>query len=113
MPERKTSVVRVSSEAVQGDGSWVDIQRLKWGEIKRLSKTQKEIQTAGSEGSDVAIRVSDALLAEHVMAWNWVAEDGSPLPQPHGNAEVMDDLTNEEFEFLADAIAGSEDRRKN
>lgn len=113
MPERKTAKVRVASDEVQGEGSWVEVRRMKWGEIKSLSKKQREIKAGGDETADMAIEVSDELLAEHVLAWNWVGEDGEPLPQPHRNVAAMDDLTDEEFSFLADAIAGDERRRKN
>ena len=113
MPERKTSKVRVDASAVQGEGAWVDVRRMKWGEIKALSKRQKAIKAGGDDATDQAIQISDDLLAEHVLAWNWVDDDGAPLAQPLGNVDVIDGLTDEEFEFLADAIAGSESRRKN
>lgn len=113
MPQRKTSIIQVDSTDVQGEGSWVKVRRMKWGEIKALSKRQAEIKAAGDEGANLAIDVSDDLLAEHTMEWNWVDDEGNPLPQPHGNVEVIDGLTDEEFSFLADAIAGSEKVRKN
>lgn len=109
MPQRKTSTVQVDSTEVQGEGSWVRVRRLTWGEIKALSRRQEAIK----EDQEQAIEVTDELLAEHALAWNWVDDDGAPLPQPKGNVGIIDQLTDEEFSFLADAITGNERERKN
>lgn len=109
MPKRKTAVQKVDASQVQGEGAWVEVRKLKWGEIKKLSRQRG---AAGGDEEQI-IEMTDELLAEHVLAWNWVDEDGNPLPQPHGNLDVIDDLTDEEFAFLGEVIGGSEQDRKN
>lgn len=37
-------------------------------------------------------RAVDELLAKLLTSWNFPDEEGNPLPQPNGNAEVMGEL---------------------
>lgn len=46
------------------------------------------------------------LLATHVTEWNWVDDDGVPLPLPKDDASVMDRLTDAELQVLSNALQG-------
>lgn len=46
------------------------------------------------------------LLATHVTEWNWVDDDGKPLPLPKDHPEVMDQLTDLEVQALSNALRG-------
>lgn len=108
MPRRKL-ITRVKSDEVQGEDSWVDIRRMLWKEIKALQKQKKKID----ESEDAGFEVGSELILSHIERWNWCDESGVPLPQPEDDPDVFDDLTDEEFSFLADAVAGNEEERKN
>lgn len=117
MPKRKTSIVRVDASDVQGEGAFVVVKKMQWGEIKALSKQQRKAnklaKTDEEASEEMAIDMTDKLIASRVLEWNWVDDNGDPLPQPKDNPEVIDMCTDEEFEFLGTAIAGSEAVRKN
>jgi hypothetical protein len=53
------------------------------------------------------------LFKRRVRDWNWVDEDGEPLPNPQEDPNVLDTLTDEEFNFLVGCIKGSEEELKN
>lgn len=104
MPKRK-STVRIDSDDVQGGGSWVRVRKMTWRQVKDIARRAED-------DSVDAFEMNDQMLKEQVVAWNWCDEDGQPLPEP-GAEGVFDDLTDEEFTFLIEAISGSEERRKN
>jgi len=70
---------RVDCKAVQGDGAYMLIQPLTFGERK----------------SGISV---DALLSR-IVEWNWTDWEGNPLPLPH-NDEARDLLTDAEVEFI-------------
>ena len=100
MPKR-TSTRRVDSTEVQGEGSYVELRRPKGRDIKAAMR--KDAETADAE----ALAKYDAsleLLRGHVMGWNWVDDDGEPLPQPQDGPDVFDDLTIQEIQFLTEHL---------
>lgn len=105
MPQRQ-GAVRVDSTAVQGEGAYVVLRKLTVGEIKTMRNE------AGKEDADT-FTLSDDIIRARIVEWNWCDESGAPLPQPREHPEVCDSLTDDEFAFLAEAIAGSAEARKN
>jgi hypothetical protein len=82
-PQREYTV---TSERVQGPGTWVKLKRLTWGEVKPFL------------GKDVMEKV-----AAQVLDWNWTDDAGNPLPLPKSGAD-MQGLLAEETGFLLDAV---------
>lgn len=105
MPQRQ-STTRVDASAVQGDGAYVVLRRLTLGEIRTLRAE------TGKEGSDM-FTITEDMIRERIVEWNWADDSGAPLPQPGAHPEVFDSITDEELTFLASAIAGSAEARKN
>lgn len=103
MPQRQ-STTRVDASAVQGDGAYVVLRKLTLGEIKAL-----RVATGGDSDK---IALTEDMVREHLVEWNWADDNGVPLPQPTDPA-VFDNVTDDELTFLAQAIAGSVDQRKN
>ena len=104
MPKRK-NVHKVKTEDLQGEDSFVIIC------IPSVKKVRTLLKTAGS-----TLETFDAgasIIAEHVVEWNWVDNDGEPLPQPKDDPSVVDELTSDEYKRLSEIILGSEDQRKN
>jgi hypothetical protein len=85
----------VASESVQGEGSWVEVKEIKYGEYKRARKLAAE---GGGEELD------EQMIRDHVAAWNWVDDDDNPMPLPSAQPSVIDDLTVLEKGFLITAI---------
>jgi hypothetical protein len=85
----------VASEQVQGEGSWVEVREIKYGEYKRARKLAAD---GGGEELD------DQMIRDHVAAWNWVDDADQELPLPSADPAVIDDLTVLEKGFLITAI---------
>jgi hypothetical protein len=128
MPQRQNNI-KLKSDEVQGEGSYVIVKRPTVADVKQwqreareLTKERKrkekelknnpELEEELEEG-DIVIEMSSERLAKHVVSWNWVDDDGNPLPNPHGNVEIFDILTDDEFTFLGTCLLGSAENRKN
>jgi hypothetical protein len=90
MPKRQTTY-KVSSEEVQGEGSWAELSYITYGEFQGILTD--------------AIKPSE-LLEKHVIAWNWVDDRGASLPSPE---ECMDDLFAHERAFLLNCLYNPEE----
>lgn len=132
-PKRgRRSVHRYETEAVQGEGSWVEVKRMTLGESKAVQhKSQKlAAKVAKMKAAAVAAGDDEALLAAgiyeqnegwkaglemfatKVVGWNWLDDDGNPLPLPRENPDVLDELTDEEIALISELIVGDVEARK-
>lgn len=100
MAKRKTSCIRITTEDVQGEGSWAIVRKLNVREQRKFRKmfADKEL---------TAFEIGVEVMKQNVIAWDWVDDDGEPLPQPKDHPEVIDLLTDAEVEVLGNAIRGS------
>ena len=98
MPKRQ-SVKKYPSDEVQGEGSFVVVSAVKVGEIRKI---RKEAKAEGYDDFEGGL----GLLARHIIKWNFVDDDGNPLPLPREHPEVLEDLTDEESKFLVNCIMG-------
>lgn len=97
MPQRKKTR-RVDASAVQGEGAYVDVRSMRYGETADL---QEEGDTlTPHELNEVNIK----LIQDKIAGWNWADENGEPLPLPATSEDVVRQLTIEEFGFLVKAI---------
>ena len=101
---RRKAVVKHNSEKVQGEGSWVKMQKMRLKDYREMDKNIAE------EGN---IPYSIRLIKELFVEWNWADEDENLLPGPAESPEVLDNLTAEEFQFLCSAVVGSQEDLKN
>lgn len=46
--------------------------------------------------------------AKYVMDWNWVLDDDTEMPKPHGNPDVFGILTAKEFEYVTNLFKQDE-----
>lgn len=88
----------------QGDDAGVTVKVPTIGE---LNEFLRQMPTA-ADGVDMAAADADRIntataefLSEHVSHWNWVDDDGQPLPMD------MMGLTSEEQQFLISAVSGT------
>lgn len=106
MAPKRRRVKRVPSDAVQGEGSWAIVAMMTVAEIRENRKESKK------KGVDLFER-SITVLKTHVREWNWVDDEGKPLPQPKDDPSVIEQLAEFETVFLGTAIAGDEFDAKN
>lgn len=103
MPKRQT-VVKHKSDEIQGDGSYVVLSAIKVREIREIRRKEKE------ESADT-FEEGMKILKNHIVGWNWVDDEGEPLPLPKEDSEVIDELTEDEATFLVNLLMGSEEEK--
>jgi hypothetical protein len=89
----RTSLVKVDTSKVQGEGAYILWRRITWGE-------RKQIQQAAKDGTYESLRA----IVDYLHDWNWVDGEGNPLPIP-STLDDLDKLYDEEIQFLAEVAA--------
>ena len=90
MPQRQR-VKQVKSEEVQGADSWVKIRKPTVAEARELLGNAEP----------------GAKFRQVVLDWNWVDDDGNPLPKPGDVPDITDLLTADEITFINGALTGT------
>jgi hypothetical protein len=103
---------RVPSEEVQGEGTWVEVVALKYGESKRIQRQLAGL-TAGAKGEEQKAKLSEQMIIDHVVAWNWKDDDGNALALPKEKPDVLEELTADEMVFLANCLKPDASRGKS
>lgn len=109
---KRVSVIKYETDLVQGEGSYVVLSALKVREIRALRQKGKEAEKAeeaGEDTDDAAFEGGLKILSEHVVDWNWVDDEEKDLPLPKDDPDIIDDLTNDETEFLSDLLTGGKE----
>lgn len=102
---QRRNTKRLNTTNVQGEGSWVEIRQVTFGESKRI---RAELKAAEGD-EDAQIALTQKLLVDHVINWSWVGDDNQPLPLPKVDSSVIDLLTADEIAALSEAINGETD----
>ena len=104
MPKR-ANVKRFDSPNVQGEDSHVTFRRITWGEAKALRKEAKTVKGEGDEFEvmTLTLDVMARIIVEHLLEWNWVMDDDTPMPLPKsvGDLDIVNDT---EMAFLSGCI---------
>lgn len=101
MPERKNQR-KVPSESIQGEGSFVIVTPLTYGEQREIALSPLDSES----DSEARAQRDEAHVRAHVVGWNWVDDAGAPLPLPTQDDGVLERLTVEEWNFVVGAING-------
>lgn len=86
---------KIDSSDVQGEGSWVLLK----------SPTIEDIRgglTSGDQTSTEQIEYSFSIIGKLIIDWNWVDDEGNPLPKP--DYEIVKLLPIQEINFLVQAL---------
>ena len=96
MPERINKLLkRIDSAEVQGEGSYVLMKSPTISDIREGTLPDTTDRTASMD-------FGVGLLGKLVKEWNWVDDNGDPLPVP--SEAVIKDLPYVEIKFLMDAL---------
>lgn len=101
MPKRmfKHRGNRFPCDEVQGEDSYVVFDRLTVAEAREFSRLTAEDNPRRQDKRAVE------MMARKIMDWNWVDDDGEPLPVPSTDGAVIDRLTDPELSLLARLFA--------
>lgn len=115
MPKRQ-NVKTYKSEEVQGDDSYVKVKMPSVEEFNAIMERSRRAVGLAQSRDEVAIaqleQEANETMANLVLEWNWVDDDGNPLPQPFGNPAVFTRLTISEISFLGECM-NPESGKKN
>lgn len=104
--------IRVQEDTIyggpQGEDAFVKIRLWTLDETTTYNRMGEVIKDA--EKINIAAKQK---LAETVLEWNWVDNDGTPLPQPHNNPEVFGALLAMEIRWLVTALQGNSKEQMN
>ena len=101
MPERANKKKqKIDSKEVQGKDSWVIMMTPTFEDYKAV---ETGVPTDDKD-SDAMMNFGIALLKLLVDSWNWVDDEGEPLPDPSKNPEIIDALPLQELVFLVQAL---------
>lgn len=103
MPQRM-SVRRIATPELQGDDSYVVVSTITLGDAREWQKASKR------KDFDV-IQFASGIIAERIVDWNWVDDEGNPLPLPRklehdARLALIASLTDDELTLLMDAVQG-------
>jgi len=119
MPQR-ASVRTFDTSDVQGDGSWIKLRPMTLGEVLSLQGDAEEqrgflYRLGRFLGRLLRKRPSPSQLARqnmttvirYVRGWNWVDDEGNPMPLPSDDPRVLDRLTMAEMQCITDCVNGA------
>jgi len=88
---------KVDSAEVQGDSSWVLLRSPVIDDFTSLDMPAEGDRKA-------AMEFGRELLKSLVLDWDWVDDEGGPLPKPPDDPAIMSQLPLSEIMFLIGAI---------
>ena len=99
---KRQSTFRVDSAEIQGEGSYVVLRHIPYGLVSAAGR--KATQDAVTpEEEDEFVR---DLIAKGVVEWDWVDDEGTPLPTPAAGLD-LDELLAHEVQFLVNQLTGA------
>lgn len=103
MPQRQK--VRNFSGGPQGPDALV---RVKMPTVREAQNHMEQLKALGLESAE-AIAAANKYLADHILSWNWVNDEGGSLPSPD-TPGAFDDLLPDEVLFLGQVLSGRDPR---
>ena len=91
---RLTKTYKIDSSSVQGEGSFIELKRITYGERREVIAKIQEL-----EDNDTLFAFYLEKVKEFVLDWNWQDENGVPIPL--GEFEL---LMPEELSFIVSSI---------
>lgn len=105
---KRRSTYRVSSEEVQGEGSFVVLRAVPY-------KVAREALSLRGDSAGVSLVEAEqyvrSLIASSIVEWDWVDDDDNLLPVPEG--DNLDSLLSLEVKFLTEELLGTLGGTKN
>lgn len=82
-------------------------------EINQLTDEQKSLAVVNSDLSERAESFFYTHYADLIDSWNWVYENGEPMPQPKEKPSIFNELTEQEFKYIQSIFNQDDKTEKN
>jgi hypothetical protein len=106
MPQRNRE--KIVYGGPQGDDAFVKLRMPTTEEINAFQRISAE-QSGTLDELESAAREH---IAKFILEWNYVDDDGAPLPQPHNNPDVFEQILGVEFQHIYAAWLGKDTATK-
>lgn len=97
---RKNALVRIPSDEVQGEGSYVTLRKPNWQVMRAIMKEQ----AAGADDAALGVVALEVAIPAMIADWNWAKEDENGEEQrlaiPSQDATAIEQLDFDEIMFL-------------
>lgn len=110
MPERQRERT-IDCTEVQGKDSWCVVRSPKYELVVKAMELELSEDSDDRVRRIAEIELGEELMESAIVEWNWVEDDGTPMPQ-YGKGTKATDLTIDEVTFLLDHILGDSRRKK-
>lgn len=102
MPKRVfTATRRIPTPEVQGPDSYIVLRTLRRGD----ATLEDLLEGAGGSASlSDSMSFNDKVVTACLVEWNWVDDDGEPLPLPSDDPEVLNRLYAPEYQLLVQRV---------
>jgi hypothetical protein len=81
--------------------------------ISELSDDDKQLAYEKAGLNDNVLTKAFEVVSEFILDWNWVDDNGEPLPQLRENPKVLGDLYSTEYEYIMSLLGGNQENPKN
>lgn len=102
---KRNNFHKVSSEPVQGAGSFVVFRDPPYGMVTEARNLSQRGATPEEQDTFIG-----GLLEYGVKEWDWVDDDGAPMLTPREGLDIKK-LTNAEVQFLVENLTGSANQK--
>lgn len=113
MPKR-SNVLKLATP-IQGDDAYAIVRQPTYGEMRAMIRENADTINNGVKVNAVEenLQLMANVVKKYVIQWNWVYEDGTPMPFPASKPEIVDELTSGEVKALCDLIYDNDAIKKN
>lgn len=117
----RVATKRIETIDLQGEGSYLIIKSVDWATAKKINgflsignvKERADMTPEQKKKHlEAETELTERCLFTSIVFWNWADEDNNPLPVPR-KTEDLDRLTNEEVQFLIEAVTGRNKPKEN
>jgi len=105
MPKRPDAIRHIETPELQGEDSWVKIRRTYGRDLKRMIPQGQRLRADDTPDLE-KYEFGEQRIRDLVVGWNWVDDDGKPLPLPRDQADITEALRDDEIMFLIEQVSG-------
>ena len=118
MPKRVTTR-RIETPELQGEESYIEVKLISFGMSRQIrvfemlgnARVRNDLKPDEiGKLVDQESKLTENVIFDHLLGWNWVNDNGEPLPLPKTSGD-LDKLTLDEIFFILNCIKGTPEKK--